>query len=398
MKHTAMPASKTHVAVAIAEENDPIQTGKAIAKEALAKLGHASPTVALLFVSHPQPDKVLRGVQSVLGNIPLIGTTSAGEYSHAGYVEVGAGLMLIHSEQIQFHPISYSQSWFRRGKKLLGQLIGISPEGLGSIYNHRTLMLFPDDQSMNLDDIVDRAMTETGMLYDIIGGSSPTIPAPPPRLPAVFMNNRTIRSGMVGTEVLSQVPLGVSLANGWQPVSGPYRVTLVDKKHIVKIDGRPTREIYEDFLLDNNLELDTLPPSDLMHYAVGVCGADGDCKVSLAMGFDHRGALRVTTPPPVNTLVNILKTQREAITTAAQRAIQNGLALAQSPPAGVLFIDCMSTGMLLDEAYQQQRQVVQASIRDVPFLGFRSHGVLARLQGQTNGLYECSVGTWIIPE
>ncbi|MBK8035362.1 MAG: hypothetical protein IPK17_38825 [Chloroflexi bacterium] len=40
-------------------------------------------------------------------------------------------------------------------------------------------MLFPDAQVMNLDEVVDRAMTETGMLYDILGGPSPNANQPP---------------------------------------------------------------------------------------------------------------------------------------------------------------------------------------------------------------------------
>lgn len=390
-------ATKTQIGVGLDNASSGIQIGRNIAKQAAESLDGLPPTIALLFVSHAAPKQVLKGVMQTLGDIALIGSTSAGEYASTGYVEDGAGLMLIHSERIQFHPLGYQPAWWRRGQPLLGDLIGTSDDGLGSRYNHRSLMLFPDDQSMNLDDVVERAMTETGMLYDILGGPSPTVEMPPSRAPNMFLNNKLVRSGMVGAEVLSQQAFGLSIANGWQPISGPYRITASEKGRISKIDGRSAREIYEDFMLDNNLPLSDLDDSTLMQYPVGVCG-EGDCKVSLAMGFDNDGALKVTTALPKNTIIHILGTRQDAMMTASQRSISMAMESTQTNPAGLLFIDCMSTGMILSDSYDQQRRVVQDTVGDLPFLGFRSHGVLARLQGQLSGHYECSVGTWVIPE
>ncbi len=389
--------SKTQVGIGIDNAADGINIGRNIAHQAQEALGGASPTIALLFVSNKAPKQVLKGVLQVLDDVPLIGSTSAGEYSHSGYVEDGAGLMLIHADQIQFHPMGYQATWWKRSQPLLGQLIGTSEGGFGSRFNHRSLMLFPDDRSMNLDDVVERAINETGMLYDILGGPSPTVELPPPRPPMLFLNGKLFHNGMVGAEILSQHAFGLSIANGWQPISGPYRVTASEKGLINKMDGRPAREIYEDVLHEQGLALDLLDSPELMKYPIGVC-SNGDCRVSLAMGFTPTGALKVTSAPAPNTIIHILVTEQNAMTDAARRSITRALQHTTTTPAGLLFIDCMSTAMVLGDSYDQQRQVVQATIGDVPFLGFRSHGVLARLSGQTNGHYECSVGTWVIPE
>lgn len=395
-KAVTLVETTTTIGVGLGEHADGLTCGIEVARIALNRLGDYTPTIALLFVSHPDAEAVLRGVNQILGDVPLIGATSAGEYSHDGYVEAGAGLMLICSSAVRFHPLAYRRRWFGIGK-LLGRLSGVTEEGLGSTFNHRTLMLFPDDQSMNLDGLVDRAMTETAMLYDILGGPGPTIPAPP-RPPAMFINDKVLKSGMVGAEVLSQQRFGLALANGWTPVSGPYRVTHVDKRGISKIDGRPAREVYEDFLYDAGIEFgDDISHEVLLQHPVGVCG-EGECKVSMLMGFDDNGALRVTSPPPQNALIHILGTQPGAMGTAAERAIKQALGfIPGTEVAGLLFIDCMSTAMVLDDAYIQQRTAAQSAIGDVPFLGFRSHGVLARLHGQTAGHYECSVGACIVP-
>jgi hypothetical protein len=372
------------------------ECGRQAARAALASIGSEPVTLALLFTSHPQPEQVLKGVNEALGPVPLIGATSVGEYTHQGYVEEGAGVMLIQSDQIHFHPLVRQRNWFRRAS-LLGKLHGTSEEGLGSVYSHRALMLFPDDKSMNLNGVVDQAMTETALLYDILGGPGPTIPAPP-RPPAVFHNRQMLRAGLAGAEVLSQQPLGLALANGWTPISGPYRVTQVDEHRLIKIEGRPTREIYEDFFRDQGVQSEgDNSPQQLLRYPIGLC-QEGNCRVSVGMGFDQAGALQMTSPPPQHSLVHILSTRPDAMLTAAQRAIHQAiLSLHGQPAAGLLFIDCMSTAMLLGSAHEQQRAAVQRELGDLPFLGFRSHGVLARLQGQLTGHYECSVATCALP-
>jgi hypothetical protein len=372
--------------------------GREAAQTALAAIDRGLPALALLFTSHPKPDEVLKGVNVTLNNVPLIGATSAGQYSHEGYVEHGAGVMLIQSDQIQFHPTGYRRRLFS-GRKLLGKLQGISKEGLGSVHHHRALMLFPDDRSMNLDSVVERAMTETAMMYDILGGPGPTTHDTPPRPPAVFHNSQLIQSGLSGAEILSQNPLGMALSNGWTPLSGPYRVTQADERRIVKLDGRPAWEVYDDFLIEHgiNHSPETLPRI-LLNHPIGLC-ENGDCKVSVLMGFDEGGALKVTSPPSTGKLIHILATETDAMVTAAERAINQAMQrLNAQPGAGALFIDCMSTGWVLDDAYPRQRAAVEACLGDVPFLGFRSHGVLARLQGQTAGHYECSVAACLLPE
>jgi hypothetical protein len=389
----------THIGVGLSDKSNGYDCGRAAAQAALDNLPNRSATVtlALLFTSHSQPEKVLKGTNDALGNTdtPLIGATSVGQYSHEGYVEHGAGVMLIQSDQIRFHTNRYRRPVVGKGR-LLGELYGVSAEGLGSAHHHRALVLFPDVQVMNLDEVVVRAMTETGMLYDILGGSSPNAEKPP-RPPAIFFNRRVFRNGLSTAEVLSQTPLGIALDNGWTPLSEAYRVTHIDAHRIVKIDGRPAWEVYEDFLNERSIAYrkDNLAATTL-HYPVGVC-EEGSCKASFVMGFDRTGAMLVTAPPPVGRLIHILSTQPDAMVTAAGRSVDHARNRSESC-AGALFIDCMSTAMVLGETYAQQRAVVQARLGEVPFLGFRSHGVLSRLQGQTAGHFECSVGTFIFPK
>lgn len=387
--------SSTAVGVGLSDAVDAFSCGREAARAARNRGGAGdSVALALLFTSHPDPAAVLKGAHDVLGDVPLVGSTSVGQYSHEGYVEHGAGVMLVQSDHIRFHANHYRRRLFTR-QKLLSHLHGISNDGLGSAYGHRALVLFPDDQSMNLDEVVDRAMTETGMLYDIVGGPSPTADKPP-RPPAVFFNRQVLRGGLSGVEILSQSPLGLALDNGWTPLDGPYRVTHADSHRIIKIDGRPAWEVYEDFLNARAIpyRLETLRTTTL-HYPVGVC-ENATCKVSFLMGFDRAGAMLVTSPPPAGRIIHILSTQPDAMVTAARRAVENALRRSQSS-SGALFIDCMSTGWVLADSYQRQREAVHERLGDTPFLGFRSHGVLARLQGQTAGHYECSVAACIFP-
>jgi hypothetical protein len=381
--------------VGLSDLIDGYECGWQAAIVARQQLVDSSPiALALLFTSHPNPAQVLKGANDVLGDVPLIGGTCVGQYTHEGYVEEGAGVMLIQSEHIRFHTARYQRRLFGK-QRLLNNLHGITKDGLGSAYHHRALVLLPDDRTMNLDHVVDRAMTETGMLYDILGSPSPTTDNPP-RSPMIFFNNRVLRGGLSVAEVLSRSPLGLALDNGWAPVSGPYRVTHADERRVIKIDGRPAWEVYEDFLHDHHIDYEQQDLNAVtLHYPIGVCD-DGTCKVSVLMGFDHSGAMLVTSPPPVGRIIHILATQPNAMITATRRVVERALQRTMAG-AGALFIDCMSNGWLLTDIYPHQYEAVRQCLGDIPFLGIRSHGVLARLQGQTAGHYECSVAAWIFP-
>jgi len=386
----------TRIGVGLDDSRNGVACGKAAARQARAELGlgrRPAIALALVFTSHKQPDAVLRGVNAVLGRVPITGVTAGGQYTHQGYVEHGAGVMLIHSDRMQFH-LSVAKGW-SSGQRLFAGLQGITGRGLGSPYKHRTLIIFPEDETMNLDGVVDTALTETALMYDILGGPGLTAMMPP-RPPAVFINREVVHAGLTSAEVLSERPLGLALANGWEPVSDAHRITQSDDRRIVTIDGRPALETYQDFLDTQGVQYRDVRDV-MLHYPVGVC-QEGDCKVSLVMGIEADGALRSTSPPTAGSVVRFLATRSDAMIAAATRAIKQAYtAIHPHEAAGALFIDCVSTGMVLEDAYAQQQAAARSGLGDVPFLGFRSHGVLARLPGQLAGHYECTVGTCIIP-
>jgi hypothetical protein len=99
----------TRIAVGLDNAQQGRACGRNAARTALETLGTLPASLALLFTSHPEPAQVLHGVNEVLGSVPLIGATSAGEYSQQGYVEQGAGVMLIQSDDILFHGMKHRQ-------------------------------------------------------------------------------------------------------------------------------------------------------------------------------------------------------------------------------------------------------------------------------------------------
>ncbi|MBK8035363.1 MAG: hypothetical protein IPK17_38830 [Chloroflexi bacterium] len=115
------------------------------------------------------------------------------------------------------------------------------------------------------------------------------------------------RNGLSAAEVLSQTPLGLALDNGWTPFSGAYRVTHTDAHRILKIDGRPAWEVYEDFLNDHAIAYQPDDPAaTTLHYPVGC--AKRKLQGEFRHGPDRSGAMLVTAPP-VGRLIHILSTR-----------------------------------------------------------------------------------------
>ncbi|MBK8035361.1 MAG: hypothetical protein IPK17_38820 [Chloroflexi bacterium] len=125
----------THIGVGLSDQAKGFDCGRDAARAACASLPDTNVpiTLALLFTSHAHPEQVLKGANAVLGDVPLIGATSVGQYSHHGYVEHGAGVLLIQSEHIRFHTNRYQRPLVGKGR-LLGALRGVTTEGLAALF------------------------------------------------------------------------------------------------------------------------------------------------------------------------------------------------------------------------------------------------------------------------
>src|SRR5688500_17694818 len=103
------PVVTTRIAVAVNDQADGYQSGQQAIQSALADLGSGAVSLALLFTSHKNPPDVLQGARTALGSVPLVGATTAGQYTHDRYAEQGTGVMLFQSDDILFHAFERQQ-------------------------------------------------------------------------------------------------------------------------------------------------------------------------------------------------------------------------------------------------------------------------------------------------
>ena len=60
----------------------------------------------------------------------------------------------------------------------------------------------------------------------------------------VFLGTEVVEDAVVALEILSNKPLGVGVAHGWQPASDPMRVTEAQGKRLVSLNASPAGDAY----------------------------------------------------------------------------------------------------------------------------------------------------------
>ena len=141
------------------------ECGRSAAEAALAELGgNARPDLVVVFASpHHDHGEVLKGVRTVTGAAPLIGCSSAGEFTEKGVLSGSVVVSVVSSDSMRF-----TVGCGRRLKESLSRAVaeavtdfrGSSPEAFRAGLVHRTILLFTDgldrEGGTGLDDAARR--------------------------------------------------------------------------------------------------------------------------------------------------------------------------------------------------------------------------------------------------
>jgi hypothetical protein len=293
-------------AVAQSEALDGREAGAAAARQALDRLNGAQPVLALVAVSHDYPlQHVLAGLRTGLGDVPVLGFSTAAGLTSAGYaednpasptlvmpgpglngmIEAGAGAqartdLWAPSERLSLHRRSVGvallagenlhvkANWWpdlwgndpageqpapagSPGPAVHRMLQDLQP-GPGSI-----LLCVGDGPGGSADPF---SQLSTGLLEKPLAGSASAVSAPASRpiqiagclTEGTGGRNRDTQigglqsgsGGLAAALCAGDILLGTGASHGWQPIGTYFRVTETRDRWIKALDGLPAAEMY----------------------------------------------------------------------------------------------------------------------------------------------------------
>ncbi len=365
------------------------------------KLGAAAPSFGTLFVS---PDRGLDGAlttaRKLLPDTPIIGCTTAGEFTEEGLLHGGLSLMLVHSDEMTVQPAlagGIKASPDKAVSALCGNVAKHKEAANAKGYGNLLSLLLVDGLAGTGEQLVDEMRGKLGGLHEIVGGAA----GDEGRFAATHVGTggEARTDAAVVMHIASKKRWGVGVDHGLTSATEPMRVTRAKDNVIYELDGRPAFEVYKKFAKGRGTNL---TPKDagnfLINHELGVFVFDKMRKARAPLSVGADGSLTCAAAVPQGSSVAILDGKKEALAAAAKSAaLEARERIGTSAVAGVLVFDCICRGTILANDFKSEIDAVRSVFPKVPIAGFLTYGEIAKYSGRLDGWHNTTAVVVALP-
>lgn len=384
---TKFAAVQTH-------EKEPRTAARDIARKIGEHDSSRPPDVLLLFASSSYNDcDLLRELEESLSPGLIVGSSSAGEFTH-GSAGVGTASALgIWSDELVFgaglgHGVSLD------GRSAARELLS-SFNGVDSDYPYRAALVITDALAGHAEALVEELTLGTSGRYVLAGGGA----GDDAKFATthVFLGTEAHKDAVVALEILSRKPIGVGVGHGWQPAGPAMRATEVDGMRLVGLNGQPAIAAFEAQAERDGKRFDRHDPMPyFLHNILGISTGDGyRLRVPLAVHDD--GSITCAAEIPEHAQVHIMRTSSESASQAAAEATEHAMSTLDGHSLGAaLFFDCVATRLRLGDDFAYELGSVVERLGSAPMVGCNTYGQIARADGQFSGFHNCTAVVLVI--
>lgn len=346
------------------------EQGEKLGRDLVAKLGQ-SPSACWLFCEPgDRMHDLVAGVYGAVGTPNLIGCTTDGEISEAGFSTESAVLAGVATDKVSFQVASVTglgDASERAGRELATKLPG----------NTRHVQLLSDGLTGNGCAVLRGMHSVLGSAVPITGGTAGDARAFTQTWQ--FAGNRVMSDSAVAISFSGDFAVGTGVRTGWQATGLPKKVTRAAGNVVYELDGQPALQIYKKYLGEDAKRL----PSVGVEYPLGVVDDKGlldpeDPVLRATMAVNEADG-SITFAGEIaegSTVVLTSGGSRERILAAsheAARLAKSGLG-GTSPAFGFIYT-CMARKILLGLSTGEETNRIRTVLgAGVPVIGFYTYG------------------------
>lgn len=387
----------TRIHSTIADDIDSAAAGQALGRSIRQAFDGASAQAIVVFASSRHDyDRLLASLADESGCELLVGSSSAGEFTHGTRGGGMASALAFRSDTMRF-ALGVGQH-VSNDPTAAAQSVADSFDGLKSRpLPYRSALVMTDALAGHADQMVEALTVATGGSYSFFGGGA----GDDGRFEKthVFAGRQAFSDATVALEIQSMEPVGVGVSHGWLPVEPGFRVTAAEGARLISLNGAPAVQAFQDYADASGQVLDLTDPLPFfLHNILGIQGGGGHrLRVPLGVGGD--GSVSCAAAVPVGTIVNIMKTTAESAVQAAEQATRAALeALGGRRPQAALVFDCVATRLRLGNAFVNELDACARLLQPAGFVGCNTYGQIARAEGQFGGFHNCTAVICVFSE
>lgn len=385
----------TEVSAVHTNVQDALQAARDLATQINASMD-GPPDALILFASSAyDAHALLTALNDLVKPGILVGSSSAGEFTHASAGVGSASALAIRSSELKF-AVGVGHGVSLDGRNAAREVVS-GFQGLDSDYPHRAALVMSDALAGHADALVEELTLRTSGRYVLAGGGAGDDAHFAET--RVFHGTHAYTDAAVALEILSHKPIGVGVGHGWEPTSAAMRATEVDGMRLIGLNGLPAIEAFEAHAKSQGKAFNPDDPMPyFLHNILGIATGDGyRLRVPLAVHED--GSITCAAEIPEHARVHIMNTSGESASQAAARATNNAIsALHGQPPSAALFFDCVATRLRLGDAFAYELSTVVEQLGEAKMVGCNTYGQIARAEGQFSGFHNCTAVVLVIAD
>ena len=366
------------VGVGESSNKDSFEAGQEAASEALSKHG-GTPEVLIIFGSARfQHKPLLAGVISVVGDIPMVGGTTAGEISTSGFTTQSVVIMALSSKTLKFTTgISKNMS---QDETACGAALVSDIRNKISLKEAFSLLVFPNGMGGDGVKVIKGLHSVLGTGFEVVGGYL----GDDERFENTFQyyNGKVYRDAISGLLISGKKRFrtGIGVRSGFESIGNRFYCTDSEGNVVKKFDGERALDLYKEFLGE---ERSQRLPGICLEYPFGLI----DEKVSIAgeeyfqlrcgLAVDHKkGTITLAASIPEGSPITLTTASRGDIINGAKlAALQAKDSLKGAKPQAILMFSCVGRKLVLGRRTQEEVVAVKKVLgEDVPLIGFYTYG------------------------
>jgi hypothetical protein len=393
----------TQFMTGLVSQEDSFEAGKEVAEQIYAKMKpQRTPDLAIIFCSVKYDyDAVMRGIKSIAGDVPMIGCSSAGQFSDEGTLKDGLVCAMIISDNYHFYPSI--------GTNLKSEPIQAIKNATKSFSGKtrdlpfESAILLVDGLAGKGEEAVLAASSALGPKVKFAGGAAADNLAF--KETSVFGNGQALTDAISLCLVNSRDPVIIAVKHGHKPISGPMRITKAKDNIIYEVEGRPALDVWKDCLRDEvklkGIDIDKLTLQELskilLKYEAGL-QTGSEYKIRFPASCNSDGSLNFVCTMMEGAVIKIMTSEPQDQIESIQQAIQNALNASHGIDiAGGIVFDCACRAMILEEEFPKAVMAGKEMIGKVPFIGCETYGEIAMEVGQLSGFHNTTTVIMLFP-
>jgi methyl-accepting chemotaxis protein len=353
--------------------------------------------------------EVIDVVREATNNAPLIGSSSAGEFTEEKVERGGIAVGLLFSDDIKIFT-ALAEGVKEDPEAAVREIVTKLPDNIEG-YPYLTAIILIDGLSGVGEEVALLASYLFGKGQRIVGGMAGDDFKMEKTF--VFSDDNFCTNALSVCLLASKMPLFTGVKHGHTPLSRALKITRAEGNVLYEIDNRPAWEIWKEETTEvakkRGIDVEELEtPAEIAqfftNYILGLATEkEGEYKIRWPISINEDGSLSFTCGIAEGSIFRImdgsnLENQINAAEKAAVMAKQNAENAGYSDFAGIIVFDCAVRQLMLGDRFSEAVNRFKKVLPGVPILGWETYGEICLGPGQFSGFHNTTSVILLLPK